>query len=197
MLSPALDELVNALRCLPGVGQKTAQRMALHLLERDRASARRLSQALADAVDKIGHCQQCRVFTEEELCQICRNPSRDQSQLCIVETPADLMAIEQGTQFRGRYFVLMGRLSPLDGIGPAELGMDELETRLHADDLQEVILATNATVEGETTAQYIAELAQQLDIKVTRIASGVPMGGELEHIDGGTLARALGARQVL
>lgn len=197
MFSPLLEELITALRCLPGVGQKTAQRMALQLLERDRDNALRLSAALAEAVEHVGHCEQCRVFTEESLCQICASSSRDRSQICVVETPADLMAIEKGTQYRGLYFVLMGRLSPLDGIGPQELSMDLLESRIAEAELREVILATSSTVEGETTAQYIAEVSRTHGKQVSRIASGVPIGGELEHIDGGTLSRALGARQLM
>ena len=191
-----LSRLMESLRCLPGVGAKSAQRMAFHLLERDKEGALALSKALADAVEHIGRCKSCRTFTEHELCQICRSASRDLQQLCIVESPADLVAIEQSTGFRGRYFVLMGRLSPIDGIGPNELGLDALEKRLQSGDIKEVILATSATLEGETTAHFIKEMMPQ-GVTVSRIAHGVPMGGELEYVDGNTLSRAFSARQQL
>ncbi len=194
MSSPLLQQLMEALRCLPGVGPKSAQRMAFHLLERDRDGARRLGDALYQAVEHIGHCRACRTLSETELCSICANGGRDHSLLCIVESPADVMAIEQAAGFRGVYFVLMGHLSPLDGIGPDELGLDALEARLDQGGVSEVILATNLTVEGETTAHYIGEMVRVRKIPVSRIAHGVPMGGELEHVDAGTLARAFMGR---
>ena len=193
--SPLLNRLMTALRCLPGVGPKSAQRMALHLLERDRDGARRLVEALQAALDGIGRCRQCRDLSETELCALCANPRRDHSLLCVIETPADVLAVEQATGFQGVYFVLMGHLSPLDGIGPAELGLDSLEARLDAGEIREIILATNPTVEGEATAYYIAELARERGIRATRIAHGVPLGGELESVDGGTLAHAFAGRR--
>ncbi|MDG4550658.1 MAG: recombination mediator RecR [Candidatus Contendobacter sp.] len=193
--SPLLNRLMTALRCLPGVGPKSAQRMALHLLERDRDGAGRLVEALRAALDGIGHCRLCRDLSETELCALCANPRRDRALLCVIETPADVLAVEQATGFQGVYFVLMGRLSPLDGIGPAELGLDALEARLDADEVREIILATNPTVEGEATAHYIAELARERGIRATRIAHGVPLGGELESVDGGTLAHAFAGRR--
>jgi len=186
--------LIEALRCLPGVGPKSAQRMAFHLLERDRNGGRLLGAALAEALASIGHCKRCRMLTESELCVICASPQRNVTQLCVVESPADVVAIEQSGSFRGRYFVLMGHLSPLDGVGPAELGLDEFERLLGAGEVAEVILATNPTVEGEATAHYLGELALRLGIKASRIAHGVPVGGELEYVDGGTLAHALAGR---
>jgi len=192
-----LSRLMESLRCLPGVGPKSAQRMAFHLLERDREGALALSHALAEAVEHIGRCKSCRTLTEHDYCSICSNGNRDVAQLCIVESPADLSAIEQSTGFRGRYFVLMGRLSPIDGIGPDELGLDVLEKRLDSGDVREVILATSATLEGETTAHFIKEMVSRRGIAVTRIAHGVPMGGELEYVDGNTLSRAFSARQTL
>lgn len=194
-LSPAIDALIEALRCLPGVGPKSAQRMAFHLLERDREGGRVLARALAEAMERVGHCRDCRTFTEAERCSLCSHPERDRSQLCIVETPADVFAVEQATGYRGLYFVLMGHLSPLDGIGPEELGLGRLAARLDAGEVAEVILATNPTVEGEATAHYIAELARDRGIRATRIAHGVPLGGELEYIDGGTLSHAFAGRQ--
>jgi len=193
--SPLLNQLMTALRCLPGVGPKTAQRMALHLLERDRIGAERLVDALQTALEHIGHCRLCRDLSETGLCALCASPSRDASQLCVIETPADVLAVEQATGFQGRYFVLMGHLSPLDGIGPAELGLDVLEARLDEGGIREVILATNPTVEGEATAYYIGELARERGIRATRIAHGVPLGGELESVDGGTLAHAFAGRR--
>jgi recombination protein RecR len=183
------------LRCLPGVGPKTAQRMALHLLERDREGARRLVEDLKKALDSIGHCRLCRNLSEAELCAQCANPRRDRAQLCVVETPADVLAVEQAAGFTGLYFVLMGHLSPLDGIGPSELGLDRLEARLSEGEVREIILATNPTVEGEATAHYIADLAHERGVRATRIAHGVPLGGELEYIDGGTLAHAFRGRR--
>lgn len=195
--SPLLAALIDALRCLPGVGPKSAQRMAFHLLERDREGARRLAGALAAAVDGIGHCRRCRMLADAELCALCRAVDRDDSLLCVVETPADVVAIEQATVYRGRYFVLTGHLSPMDGIGPAELGLDVLETRFDEGNIAEVILATNSTVEGEATAHYIGELAGERKIRTSRIAAGVPVGGELEYVDGGTLALAFSGRRQL
>ncbi len=193
--SPLLNQLMAALRCLPGVGPKSAQRMALHLLERDRDGAQRLVGALQAALDGIGRCRQCRDLSETELCTLCASPYRDRSLLCVIETPADVLAVEQATGFQGLYFVLMGHLSPLDGIGPAELGLEALEARLDSGEVREIILATNPTVEGEATAYYIAELARERGIRATRIAHGVPLGGELESVDGGTLAHAFAGRR--
>jgi recombination protein RecR len=194
MFSPLIDELIRALRCLPGVGPKTAQRMALHLLERDRGGASHLAEAIQHSVDKVGRCQSCRILTEQSLCEICSNQRRDGALLCVVETPADVFAIEQAGNFSGKYFVLLGHLSPIDGIGPAEIGMEQLSRRLQDEGIAELILATNTTVEGEATAHYIAEEAKRKGVKVSRIAHGVPMGGELEFIDGGTLAHAFSSR---
>lgn len=193
--SPLISQLMDALRCLPGVGNKTAQRMAYHLLERDREGGSALARALERAMRDVGHCSDCRTLCETERCGLCNSSSRDVSQLCVVETPVDVEAIEQATDFRGRYFVLMGHLSPLDGVGPAELGLDQLEQRFAAGELEEVILATNPTVEGEATAHYISELAGEHGIRTTRIAHGVPMGGELEYIDSGTLSHAFAGRR--
>ena len=189
-----IGKLIETLRCLPGVGPKTAQRMAFHLLERDRDGARRLAHALTEAADKVGHCARCRTLSEIELCRLCANPARDHSQLCVVEMPGDVHAIEQTAAYRGLYFVLMGHLSPLDGIGPGELGLDDFERVLGEGEVQEVILATNPTAEGEATAHYLGELAVRRGLKASRIAHGVPMGGELEYVDGGTLAHALAGR---
>ena len=193
--SPLLNQLMAALRCLPGVGPKSAQRMALHLLERDRDGAGRLVETLRLALERIGHCRLCRDLSETDLCTLCASPSRDPSLLCVIETPADVLAVEQATSFQGRYFVLMGHLSPLDGIGPAELGLEVLEARLDEGEIREIILATNPTVEGEATAYYIGELARERGIRATRIAHGVPLGGELESVDGGTLAHAFAGRR--
>ena len=192
--TPKLAHLIDALRCLPGVGPKSAQRMAFHLLERDRDGGRALAQSLAEAVAHIGHCRRCRMLTESDLCALCASAQREVAQLCVVESPADVVAIEQSGGFRGRYFVLMGHLSPLDGIGPAELGLDEFAALLAGGEVREVILATNPTVEGEATAHYLGELALKVGLKVSRIAHGVPVGGELEFVDGGTLAHALAGR---
>jgi recombination protein RecR len=194
-VSPLIDKLIGALKCLPGVGPKSAQRMAYHLLERDREGALLLAGALKEAVDNVGHCKRCRTFTENEYCEICANTSRDESQLCIVETPADVVALEQATDYRGLYFVLMGHLSPLDGIGPDDIGLDVLQQRLQQDMIDEIILATNTTVEGEATAHYIAEMANQSGVRVTRIAHGVPIGGELEFVNGSTLLHAFQGRR--
>jgi recombination protein RecR len=195
--SPLLAQLIEALRCLPGVGAKSAQRMAFHLLERDREGARRLAGKLVDAVERIGHCRQCRTFSETEICAICANPQRDRSQLCVVESPVDQLAIEQATGYRGLYFVLLGRLSPLDGIGPAELGLDQFAARLAEGEVQEVIVATNPTVEGEATAHLIGQICRDSQVRASRIAHGVPIGGELEFVDRGTLAHAFGGRQTI
>jgi recombination protein RecR len=188
---------MEALRCLPGVGNKTAQRMAYQLLERDREGGRRLAQALSRAMEEVGRCRDCRSLCETDRCSLCSSDTRDSSLLCVVETPADIDAIEQATDFRGRYFVLMGHLSPLDGIGPQELGLDQLSARFAQGELKELILATNPTIEGEATAQYISELAREHGIRTTRIAHGVPMGGELEYIDSGTLSHAFSGRREL
>ena len=195
--SPLLVRLIDGLRCMPGVGQKSAQRIAFHLLERDREGAGRLSAALAEAVEGIGHCKRCRMFTEEELCSICSAPGRDVTQLCVVESPADVMALEDATGFRGLYFVLMGHLSPLDGIGPDELGLSQLEDWLGQGEVTELIIATNPTVEGDATAHYLADLATQRGVKASRIAHGVPLGGELEYVDGGTLSHAFYGRRAV
>lgn len=189
--SPLLEKLIESLRKLPGVGSKTAQRMAFHLLERDRKGALEIAHALNEAVEKIQRCQRCRILCELPVCSICTNERRDASLLCVLETPADVIAIEQTASFRGLYFVLGGHLSPIDGIGPEQIGIDLLAARFQEKSVEEVILATNPTVEGEATAHYIAELAKEYGIKSTRIAYGVPVGGELEYIDAGTLSRAL------
>ncbi|MEE2766562.1 MAG: recombination mediator RecR [Pseudomonadota bacterium] len=190
-----LGQLMQGLRCLPGVGPKTAQRMAFHLLQRDRHGAMNLAETLVEAVQRIGHCQHCRTLTEDELCSICSDSARDQSVLCVVESPADVMVIDQATVFRGVFFVLHGHLSPLDGIGPEELGMQQLQGLLKSGELNELILATNATVEGEATALFVSEMAQSHGVKVTRIAHGVPLGGELEYVDSGTLLHAFSGRK--
>ena len=194
-MSPLLQQLIDALKCLPGVGPKSAQRMAFYLLERDTDGAKNLSSALTEAVEKIGHCSMCRTLSENELCEICVSTSRDDGTLCVIETPADVFAIEHTAEFRGKYFVLMGHLSPLDGIGPAELGLDLLEKRLAGGAIKELILATNPTVEGEATAHYISDMATRHKVMATRIAHGVPLGGELEYIDSGTLAHAFSGRR--
>ena len=195
--SPLINRLIEDLRCLPGVGPKSAQRMAFHLLEHDREGAQHLAATLSEAIEKVGHCQQCRTLSETDICPLCANPNRDRGQLCIVESPADVRAIEDATHYEGRYFVLMGHLSPLDGIGPAEIGLDQLEERLKEGNISEVILATNPTVEGEATAHYIGEMARTHGITSTRIAHGVPIGGELEYVDGGTLSHAFTGRRQL
>jgi len=195
--SPLLTELIEALRCLPGVGAKTAQRMAFHVLERDRAGGKRLAERLAAAVERIGNCSRCRTFSEASVCATCASPVRDATLLCVVETPADQLAIEQATGYRGRYFVLLGRLSPLDGLGPKELGLDVLAARLAESEVLELIVATNPTVEGEATAHMLSQLARGAGVRATRLAHGVPLGGELEYVDRGTLAHAFGGRQNL
>lgn len=193
--TPAIESLKQALRRLPGVGPKGAQRMALHLLERDREGARQIAEALQHALEKIVHCRRCNNLSEQELCAICASTRRDHSQLCIVESPADLMALEQASIYQGLYFVLMGHLSPLDGIGPEELGIPRVEALFDEGSIRELILATNLTVEGEATAHYLSELARSRNIRTTRIAYGVPVGGELEYVDQGTLARAFSGRR--
>ncbi|WP_300620914.1 recombination mediator RecR [Dokdonella sp.] len=195
--SPLLADLIDALRCLPGVGAKTAQRMAFHVLERDRDGARKLAERLALAIERIGNCTRCRTFSEEAVCTFCASTSRDRSLLCIVETPVDQLAIEQATGYRGQYFVLLGRLSPLDGIGPKQLGLDLLANRLAEGEIQELIVATNPTVEGEATAHVLSQIARAAGVRASRLAHGVPLGGELEFIDRGTLAHAFGGRQAL
>ena len=194
---PLLNQLIESLRCLPGVGPKTAQRMALHLLERNREGGLQLASVLDEAMQNIGRCKQCRDLTELEVCTICANPRRDQSQLCVVESPVDVLAIEQATAYKGRYFVLLGRLSPLDGIGPAELGLDQLAEQLESNAPEEMIIATNPTVEGEATSYYLQRMAKTHNIRITRIAHGVPLGGELEYTDQSTLAHAFGSRLLI
>ena len=191
-----IHELMDALRCLPGVGPKSAQRMAYHFLERDREGALRVASAIQQAVEKVGHCKQWRTLSEQTLCTLCANPKREDAQLCVVENPMDVLALEQSASYRGRYFVLMGHLSPLDGIGPKELGLELLADRLSCGEVEEVILATNTTVEGEATAHYISEMARSKGVKTTRIAHGVPLGGELEFVDSGTLGHAISGRQL-
>jgi recombination protein RecR len=198
MRSPSsLEALIQALRCLPGVGPKSAQRMAYHLLQRDQQGASRLADAMKSAVERIRHCGMCNTFTEADICEICSSAKRDRSLLCVVETPGDLLMMEQTQTYRGLYFVLMGRLSPLDGIGPKEIHLDRLERRVADGLVKEVILATNFTVEGEATAHYIGEMVGELGLRVTRIARGLPVGGELEHVDSGTLAQALIERRTV
>jgi len=192
-----LNQLIDALRCLPGVGPKSAQRIAFHLLERDREGGAHLARVMADAMVRIRRCRRCRTMSENELCGICANPHRDASLLCVVEQPSEIVAIDQATDFRGLYFVLGGRLSPLDGIGPDELGLGQLEVRLRDEQIVEVILAISPTIEGSATAQFIADCAARYGVPVTRIAHGVPLGGELEHVDGGTLALAFAGRRGL
>lgn len=192
--SVLLVQLIDALRCLPGVGPKTAQRMAFHLLERDREGGKQLSATLLSAMDRIGRCSRCRDLTEEPICRICNDNKRDSSLLCILESPSDVLAIEQATGYRGLYYVLMGRLSPLDGIGPAELGLENLAQRLDSEPPAELIIATNPTVEGETTAIYLQRMAAKRGIPVSRIAHGVPLGGELEFTDQSTIAHAFASR---
>ncbi|MFK7856734.1 MAG: recombination mediator RecR [Granulosicoccus sp.] len=192
--SGLLEDLIESLRCLPGVGPKSAQRMALHLLQRDRDAAKRLGTTLVSAMEKIQHCEQCRIFTEQALCRWCSDPARLSSQLCVVENPADVMAIDRATDFRGKFFLLLGHLSPLDGIGPKDLGLDLLETRLAAGDIDEVTLATNPTVEGQATARYISSIAERYQVPVLQIARGIPVGSELEFAEGGTLSVAFSQR---
>lgn len=193
--SPLIDRLIEALRCLPGVGPKSAQRIAFHLLERNRAGARRLAAALKEAVETVRNCERCRNFSDAPLCRVCASAKRDASLLCVVESPTDIGLIEQAGGYNGRYFVLMGRLSPLDGIGPADLGMEKLTVLLNTGEITEVILATSTTVEGQATAHYLTELIQGRGIRVSRLAQGIPLGGELEFVDSGTLAHAISSRR--
>lgn len=192
-----IEELIQALCCLPGVGPKSAQRMAYHLLQRDREGGRRLSLAISEAVERVGNCRRCRTLTDAEICAVCEDPSRDASILCIVETPADMIAIDKGTGYKGLFFVLMGHLSPLDGIGPEQIGLDILERRLDRGEVREVVLATSSTVEGQATAHYIGEMVRARELKATRLAYGIPLGGELEFIDSTTLAHAFRGRTEL
>jgi recombination protein RecR len=195
--SPLIDQLIDSLRCLPGVGPKSAQRMAFHLLERNREGGQRMAQALQKALAEVGHCRDCHTFSELVQCGICADPRRDPHILCVVESPADVMALEQAGSYRGRYFVLMGHLSPIDGVGPEEIGVDRLLERVRGQEIKEVILATNPTVEGEATAFYITEQVRAQGVIVSRIAHGVPLGGELGYVDSGTLAHALSGRRVV
>ncbi len=195
--SPRLTQLIDALRALPGIGPKSAQRMAFHLLQDGRPAAHALSRALDAALASVKRCRRCRMLTEEELCSICASQQRESALLCAVESPADVVAIEQSGSYRGRYFVLMGHLSPLDGVGPEQLGVRELEAILDEGGVRELILATNPTVEGEATAHFLADLAVRRGLMASRIAHGVPIGGEIEYVDGGTLARALAGRQTV
>ncbi|MGJ7459207.1 recombination mediator RecR [Halomonas sp. MA07-2] len=192
--SPLVEKLMESLRVLPGVGPKTAQRMAMHLLERDRDGGRRLAAVLDEAIERVGYCRRCRTLTEEDVCRLCESARRDDALLCVVESPADQLAIEEAGGFRGRYFVLHGHLSPLDGIGPEDIGLDQLEARVAEGGIEEMILATNPTVEGEATAHYIAAQFAPHRVRLSRLAYGVPMGGELEYVDGGTLSRAFNGR---
>ena len=193
--SSLLKALIESLRCLPGVGARTAQRMAFHLLENDRRRGERLAEVMGRAMREIKQCSRCRTLTEHDTCRICANPARQATLLCVVEHPSDVVAVEQATGYRGYYFVLGGRLSPLDGIGPEDIGLDLLEARLDEGEVQELILATNPTVEGEVTAHYISELAAKRNIPASRIAHGVPMGSELEYVDSGTLSHAFEGRR--
>lgn len=195
MSSPLIQQLIEAFRILPGVGPKSAQRMAYAILERQREGGKQLAWALSEALDKVGHCSSCRTLSEEAICRICSSTKRDVGLLCVVETPADVLSIEQAGIYQGKYFVLMGHLSPIDGIGPAQLGLDLLKTKLQQPDIVELILATNQTVEGEATAHYIQQMAQQLGVNVTRLAQGLPMGGELEYTDSATLSYAFKGRR--
>lgn len=189
-----IAELIEALRCLPGVGPRTAQRMTWNLLARNRDAGRRLAAVLSEAMERVGHCRECRTFTEHEVCEICANPMRDRGRICVVENPADIVRIEGGTDYHGVYFALLGTLSPLDGVGPSELRLDLLAARLAGGDIAELILATGATAEGEATAYYLAEMAREHSVTATRIAQGVPLGGDLEFVDAGTLAHAFSGR---
>ena len=194
--SPLLDELIKSLQYLPSIGSRSAQRIAFHLLERNREKGLLLSEALTKAMQSITHCKKCRMFTEYEICHICSDEQRASfQQLCIVETPSDLLAIENSSQFNGYYFVLMGNLSPLEGIGPEEIGLPQLMHRFENEVWQEIILATNSTVEGEVTAEYIQSMAKKFDLAISRIAHGIPIGGELEYIDGATIAHSFSGRK--
>ncbi len=193
--SPLIEQLVESLRCLPGVGRKSAQRMALHLLEREREGGLALAEAMTLALEGVAHCRQCRNFSEEDVCGICTDLRRETTTICVVESPADVVAVEQSGSYRGLYFVLMGHLSPIDGIGPEDIGLDILKQRIEDGGITELILATNPTVEGEATAYYLTELVRTEPVKVSRIAHGVPLGGELEYVDGSTLAHAFSGRR--
>ncbi|HJL92568.1 MAG TPA: recombination mediator RecR [Woeseiaceae bacterium] len=193
--SPLITNLIESLLCMPGIGRKSAQRIAFHLLERDRQGAKILSRALHDAATNIRHCDKCRMFTDSELCNICISNDRDGATVCIVESPADVMAIEDATGYKGMYFILMGHLSPIDGIGPEDLGLNNLENRFNEEDISELIIATNSTVEGDATAHYLSGIAAKYNIKASRIAHGIPLGGELEYVDGGTLSHAFFGRR--
>jgi len=196
--SPLITELIDSLKCLPGVGAKSAQRMAFHLLQKNRTGAEQLSTVLHNAMQQVHHCQKCRIFTEQDICQICTTQKRiDSGLLCVVENPQDVIAFEQSADYAGTYFVLMGRLSPIDGIGPVEIGMPLLQQRLDSGEVKEVILATNFTMEGEATAYYITEMCKAANVNVSRLAQGVPIGGELEYVDGNTLNRAFKSRNAL
>ena len=194
--SSLVNQLIEALRCLPSVGPKSAQRMAYYLLESDRSGAEKLSAVLAKAAKEVGHCEQCRSLSEQKICDICISSNRDRTLLCIVETPSDVQVIEQSTSFNGLFFVLMGHLSPLDGIGPEDIGLGLLAQRLDQGEVKEVVLATNFTVEGEATAHYISEMVNSRNITASRIAHGVPVGGELEYVNSSTLSHAFSGRQV-
>jgi len=193
-MSPLIEQLIEALRILPGVGPKSAQRMVLHMLERNPRGGLNLAECLKATIEGVGHCKKCRNLTEHDLCSICENPARNDAQICVVENPADVIAIEQAGGYRGHYFVLMGHLSPIDGIGPDDLGIDQLVENTKAGQVEEVILAVNPTVEGEATSHYISELLRPANITLSRLAHGIPVGGELEYIDGGTIAHALEGR---
>ncbi len=195
MHSPLIQQLVEALRILPGVGPKSAQRMAYHLLEKNKQGADNLAKVLAEAIEKVGHCEECRTLSEKSICDICASSSRDNGELCIVESPSDISVFEQSGIFQGKYFVLMGHLSPIDGIGPEEIGLGLLEQKLKDEGVRELIIATNPTVEGEATTHYIHQLASRFDVQVSRLAQGIPMGGEIEYLDSGTLSQAFLARK--
>lgn len=197
MFSPLIQQLIQALRCLPGIGPRSAQRMALHLLERDRQKGLELGKILEKVLTQMGNCERCRTFSETALCDLCSNPARDESLLCVVETPADVMALEQTGIYRGLFFILMGHLSPLDGIGPEELGIHLFLERISNSEIKEIIIATNSTVEGEATAHYLSNILKAKNLKCSRIAHGVPVGGELGYLDGSTLMRALVARTLI
>jgi len=197
MSSGLLEDLVESLRVLPGVGPKSAQRMALHLLQRDRAGARQLGEALVAAMERIGNCERCRIFTDQPLCRWCGDPARDAAKICVVENPADVLAIDRSTDYDGRFFLLLGHLSPLDGIGPKDLGLDLLQARLESGEVRELTLATSPTIEGQATARYVTDLASARGVEVLQIARGVPIGSELEFADGGTLSVAFAQRSAV